>query len=96
MSQQQQIGSHKTSIFTDEGFTNVIYHNTAVVRFNKDKIILNSGGWLTNTTKTRMNQASNQFNLGFSVFQKNYDWFVTNENNEILPFSDGMILTNLN
>ena len=96
MSQTQKIGSHKTSIFTDsEGFTNVVYHSTPVVRFSevKDKIIVNSGGYLTNTTKTRINQASNQFRLGFTVFQKNFDWFITNAIGETLPFVDGMVLT---
>ena len=96
MSQQTKIGSHKTSIFTDEeGFTNIIYHSTAVVRFNqlKDKIIVNSGGWHTNTTKTRINQASNQFRLGFSVFQKDFNWFITNAIGETIPFKDNMVLT---
>lgn len=59
MSGQDKIGSHKTKVFTDdEGYTNVVYHETAVVKFNAEKIILNSGGWRTNTTKLRMNQAS--------------------------------------
>ena len=96
MSQQHKVGSHKTSVFTDsEGFTNVVYHSTPVVKFSesKDKIILNSGGYRTNTTKTRINQASNQFRLGFTVFQKKFDWFIKNAIGETLPFSDNMILT---
>jgi len=96
MSSLTKIGSHKTSIFTDsEGFTNIIYHSTAVVRFSevKDKIILNSGGYLSNTTKARMNQTANQFRLGYSVFQKNFDWFVKNAIGEVLPFTDNMVLT---
>lgn len=96
MEQFNELGSHKTSVFTDsEGFTNVVYHSTAVVRFSqsKDRIILNSGGYLTNTTKTRMNQSSNQFRLGFSVFQRNFDWFVKNALGEVIPFTDNMVLT---
>lgn len=96
MSQQTKLGSHKTSVFTDsEGFTNVVYHSTQVVRFSqiKDRIILNSGGYRTNTTKTRINQASNQFRLGFTVSQEKFNWFVTNAIGETLPFSDNMILT---
>jgi len=76
MSQQYKIGTHKTNIFEDENFTYVIYHSTAVVKYDFDKIILNTGGWRTSTTKTRMNQSSNQFNLGFQVYQKDFDWFV--------------------
>ena len=73
---KEQIGSHKTSVFTEDGITRIVYHNTAVVKFNNDEIILNSDGWNTVTTKTRMNQASNQFDLGYRVYQKNFDWFV--------------------
>jgi hypothetical protein len=92
MPQQNRIGSHKTSIYTDgEGFTNIIYHNTAVVRYNEEKIILDSGGYYTNTTKTRMNQAANQFRLGFEVYQKNFDWFVKFAG-KILPFGDKLTL----
>ena len=53
----------------------VTFHNTAVVQVVNDRyVILNSGGWLTPTTKRRMNQASDQFNLNFKVFQKDYQW----------------------
>ena len=41
MSQQTSIGSHKTSVFTEEDTTKVVYHNTAVVSFNQDQIIIN-------------------------------------------------------
>lgn len=83
MSQQNKIGTHKTSIFAEDGLMRVVYHETAVVSFNDSKIILNTGGWQTNTTKTRMNQTSNQFALGFQVYQKNFDWFVSYKNQTI-------------
>lgn len=76
MAQQHQIGSHRTNIFQGDGYTCVKYHNTNVVKFNDNKIVLNSGGWWTPTTKNRMNQTSNQFGLGFRVFQKDFVWFV--------------------
>ena len=62
MSQQSRIGRTATSIYTENGFTSVRYHSTEVVKFNHEKIILNTGGWHTFTTKTRMNQASRQLN----------------------------------
>jgi len=89
----QKVGSHKTSIITENGMTKVIYHNTPVVSFNDKEIILNSGGWLTNTTKTRMNQAANQYNLGYNVYQEKKVWYVSlkdvNGNYYSLPFNDG-------
>ncbi len=78
MANQDRVGRGNTSISTDDnGITSVQYHKTKVVMFDTDRIILNSGGWLTTTTKTRMNQTSNQFNLGFKVFQAKGNWFVT-------------------
>lgn len=76
MSQQNKVGSHATSIYQSNGFTCVKYHATEVVKFNNEKIILNSGGWETATTKNRMNQASNQFGLNYHVFQRDFQWYV--------------------
>ena len=70
------IGNHKTSIINNNSITSVCYHNTEVVKITDNKIILNSGGWLTATTKRRMNQASLTYGLGFSVYQVNYSWYV--------------------
>ena len=96
MDRIQRVGTHKTSIITLEGMTSIVYHNTPVVQFNADKIILNSGGWDTRTTKTRMNQASNQYGLGFEVYQVNYSWYVDYRDKcgewETIPFEDGMTL----
>jgi hypothetical protein len=41
----------------------------------------------TATTKLRMNQASNQFNLGFSVYQKDYRWYVVIPQGETVEFT---------
>ena len=91
MSQTHTVGTHKTSIVQLEGLTSVVYHNTPVVQFNSDEIVLDSGGWDTRTTKTRMNQASNQYGLGFEVFKVNYSWYVEYKG-ETIPFKDMMRL----
>ena len=85
------IGNHKTSVVNDNSVTMVCYHNTPVVKITDDEIILNSGGWLTATTKRRMNQASLQYNLGFAVYQVNFSWYVDYKGNTI-PFEDGLTL----
>ena len=72
-----------TTVQSGNGSTNVVYHTTTVVSFNSERITLDTGGWRTNTTKTRMNQAANQFDLGFNVWQKDYEWFVTCDGNRI-------------
>lgn len=82
----------------NDGFTSVVLHGTPVVKFNAEKIVLNSGGWRTVTTLQRMNQAAQEFGLKFRVFQKKYKWFVafldaasgTFEGNK--DFEDGLVL----
>ena len=91
MGQMQTVGTHKTNTVTLQGLTSIIYHNTAVVQFNDKEIILNSGGWETVTTKSRMNQASHQYGLGFEVYQVNFSWYIDYKG-ETLPFRDGIIL----
>lgn len=77
MAQQYKLGTTATAVFTDDdGMTVIVYHSTPVVKFGTETIKLNNGGYLTATTKTRMNQASNQFDLGYSVTQKDGEWFV--------------------
>jgi len=85
------IGNHKTSVINDNQVTMVCYHSTPVVKITDDEIILNSGGWLTATTKRRMNQASLQYNLGFAVYQVNFSWYVDYKGDTI-PFEDGLRL----
>lgn len=76
MAQTQTLGTHKTVLFVEDGWTKVIYHQTCIVKWNDKQIVLNNGGYYTATTKTRMNQASNQFDLGYRVYQKDFEWFV--------------------
>ena len=47
------------------------YHETDIITEYPDKIILNSGGWKTKTTKDRMNLYTN-----LDINQKNNSWFV--------------------
>ena len=96
MGQVKTVGKHKTTIYSRSNkgreYTCVLYQQTEVVIFSSAAIMLDSDGWRTATTKTRMNQASNQFNLGYYVYQKNYEWFV-DFRGKTLEFEDGMVLT---
>lgn len=74
--QLQRVGTHKTSIVHKNGVLSVTYHSTEVVRVTGHYITLATGGWKTNTTKARMNQTSNEFDLGYRVYQKAGEWFV--------------------
>lgn len=91
MAQQMKLGHVATEVADSHGFTRVVYHATEVVKFNRDKVVLRNGGHFTSTTKTRMNQASNQFSLGYRVYAVKGVWYVRFRGKE-LPFKDGMEL----
>lgn len=65
------------------------YHNTAVVYFNADgSIRINSGGYRTRTTKTKINQALDN---RAKVYQHRGDWYLYYpEGNTSHPFTDKM------
>ena len=86
----QVINGYKTRVLTDEEKTRVFFHDTPVVTFNEKTIELNTGGWRTRSTKVRMNQASQEFGLGFRVFQKARDWFVE-YHGDVRPFASDQI-----
>lgn len=70
----------------------VVFHETEIVTIRRDRtVVLDSGGWLTSTTKTRMNQAAEEFGLNFKVFQEKKQWFVMIPGGT-LPFQDGMVI----
>ena len=91
------IGTHRTSCSTliDNDSNRVLmvtYHSTPVVKVINDRyVVLNSGGFRTNTTKRRMNQASLQYSLGFQVYQVNFEWYVS-IGEEVSPFYDGIVI----
>lgn len=77
----------------------VTYHNTDVVKVDEGgTVTLTTDGFRTVTTKLRMNQAAYQFNLGYRVYQKDFEWYVITEMNNIfdmihsIPFRDGMVI----
>mgnify|MGYP003148809375 FL=1 len=66
-------------------------HQIATLDHNNQALKLSSCGWQTVTTKSRLNAILDEINYGCKVFQKNFDWFVS-YNNQTVDFWDGMIL----
>ncbi len=91
MAQTSRLTNYRTTVTHENDVTAVTYVNTVVVRFTKSWIALNSDGWTTPTTKNNMNRASNQFGLGFSVFQSAFVWYVKKPNGTVVPFEDNMV-----
>ena len=91
MAQQSKIGTHATTISRTDGKTVVTYHSTPVVTVDADgTVTLNSGGWRSHTTKTRMNQAARSLDLGYHVFQRDFQWFVRRAGCGPVRYDDGM------
>ena len=86
MAQTARIGKTATKIYRDGDVTRVQYHNTDAVKFDQERIELFTNGWNTKTTKLRMNQASQQLNLGYYVYQKDGEWHVITPRGNDLVF----------
>ena len=73
----------------------VVLHRTAIAVYdhNTQALKLNTGGWQTVTTKSRLNAILQGLIAGASVYQRQFNWFL-NYNNQTHDFNDGMILCN--
>ena len=66
-------------------------HLIATFDHNLRAVKIDSCGYQTNTTKSRLNALLEEVKWGCKVFQKNWDWFVS-YNDQVASFWDGMIL----
>ena len=74
----------------------VYLHGNHIATYNyADKeLSLFDGGWQSNTTKSRLNALCNEFATGFGIFQKNWEWFVSDFQNTVVDFTDGITVNN--
>ena len=70
-------------------------HLIATVDHNLKAVKLSSCGYTTVTTKSRLNAILDEVKYGCKVFQKNFNWFVS-YNDDVKDFFDGMILVDAN
>tara|TARA_Y100000389_G_C16949228_1_gene265655 strand:- start:127 stop:450 length:324 start_codon:yes stop_codon:yes gene_type:complete len=72
----------------------VYLHNNLIAIVTDDDLQVFDGGWQSNTTKSRLNALINEFCDAFTdgVFQKNYQWFVR-DNNIVKEFTNGYIFS---
>ena len=66
-------------------------HLIATFDHNLKALKIDSCGYTTNTTKSRLNAILDEVKYGCKVFQKNWNWYVS-YNGQSADFSDGMIL----
>ena len=73
----------------ENGRIAVRLHNTDVVTFDPNgDVMLDTGGWKTVTTKSRMNQ---YLPRPLRVYARNFVWYVWDGKSEV-EFEDGMVL----
>ena len=97
---QKNWSSGNTQVITDNGFSRVFLHGNHIANVFDDvvngdykKVVqLFDGGWQSNTTKSRLNAILFEFVTGFSVFQKNWEWFVSDFQNVKKEFVDNTIV----
>ena len=70
-------------------------HRIATVDHATNAVKVSSCGWQTVTTKSRLNAILSEVKYGCSVFQKNWNWFVSFRG-QTQDFIDGMILIDAN
>lgn len=84
MTDMNHIPSNNTVWDGDRSNGFIYLHKTKIAEWTPDKITLNHGGYMTKTTKDRLNQVSNVLGLGFKVHQSKGDWFVTTKDEETM------------
>ena len=90
MGQMQRVPSNNSSIIQRDGKTLVTLHKTVVVEFDGGSVTLRTGGWDTATTRARMNQASNRFCLGYSVYRDKGPTYVRNARGGVVELGNGV------
>ena len=88
-------GSNTTVTYNDSTNCSSVYlhgHQIATLDHNTQALKLSSCGYETVTTKSRLNAILDEVKYGCKVFQKKFEWFVSNNNGKTQSFFDGMIL----
>ena len=98
---KKNFSSSNTTVKTTSFFDNDVYceesevflHGNHIATYNHvtKELSLFDGGWQSNTTKSRLNALCDELATGFGVFQKNWEWFVSDFNQKnVIDFFDGV------
>jgi len=76
----------KTKVYSTDNGIAVSLYDTEIFNLNLDKhtITLRTNGYFTVTTKRRINQAFQEFNLPYILWQKDFDWFVRKSGTDLV------------
>ena len=83
------VGNNTRVRYVDDTCVAILLHHTEIVRaFDDGYFALDSGGWHTVTTKSRMNE---YLPGGYRVYQQDFAWSLRTPDGDV-PFHDGMVL----
>lgn len=93
--ESKKIGHNTEAYRGSDGSINIMYYRTTVVILHTSgAITVNSGGYMTNMTKGRINAFIKP--AGYTLSQRNYEWFVNPVGQwskaDTLDFEDWMLL----
>ena len=86
--------SANTSVHFDPetGVSIVRLHGNKIAEVSDTDMTIFDGGWQTVTTKSRLNALLDEFCDGAKVFQRNFEWFLSDYSG-FRKFVDGMKVT---
>ena len=87
-------GSNTTVTYNDSTNCSSVYlhgHQIATLDHNTNAVKLDSCGYETVTTKSRLNAILEEVKYGCRVFQKQFEWFIS-YNGQTQSFWDGVII----
>ena len=98
LSNKGNFSSSNTSVsyHPSENLSEVRLHGNLIAWLDHttQTLALSSAGWHTVTTKSRLNALLYEFNTGIRVFQKDYEWFITDfTGKKTVDFYDGILVT---
>ena len=72
----------------DWGFT-MSLHNSRIAQYIDGRFFLSDAGWLTRTTKARLNGILTALRTPYCIYQRNGDWYFNDRSSNIsVPFPD--------
>ena len=101
---KKNFSNGNTRVATGSFFNNDVYceeskvflHGNHIATYDhiNRELSLYDGGWQTVTTKSTLNALCYEFATGFSVFQKNWEWFVSDfQGKNIVDFDNGISIS---
>jgi len=83
--------SANTQVINIEGVSFVYLYSNLIAMVGDTWLEIFDGGVKSNTTKSRLNAILSEHGTGESVYQKNFQWFVSTSNGDV-PFNNGIKL----